>query len=287
MREDKSAVILREISFLLGIFILAFGIVFFLKPHTIAPGGISGFAIVIDKIFNIPMDVTNIVINIPLFIIGIKTLGKKFAVRSFVGTVILSGFIRLIINVLGENSIVVNDVLLSAVYGGALMGVGLGLVFRSGGSTGGTDFAGAILNKYFPHISIPKLMMLFDFCIVVSSALVCKKVENGLYSFISLYIIVKVADFIVEGLNFAKAFYIISDSSDEIGKNIVENLGRGATILKGVGVYTGSEKNVIMCIVDRRQTTLLKNLVKDIDPVAFVMVTTVHEVLGEGFKINK
>ncbi|MCT4594472.1 MAG: YitT family protein [Anaeromicrobium sp.] len=286
MKKSKKTTIIEEVSFVVGIFIIAFGLIFFLKPHTIAPGGISGFAVVIDKLFNIPMDVTNIVVNIPLFLVGIRILGKKFTLRSFAGTLILSFFIRLIISVLGENIIMVDDVLLSALYGGVLMGVGLGLVFKSGGSTGGTDLAGAILNKYFPHISIPKLMMIFDFFIVVSSGIVGGKLENSLYSLISLYIIVKVADFIVEGLNYAKAFYIISDKSEEIGKNIVDNLGRGATILKGVGVYTGAEKNVIMCIVDTRQITKLKNIVNHIDSNAFVMVTTVHEVLGEGFKIN-
>lgn len=280
----KTSAFLDYLLITIGTFIMAFTIVFFLQPNMIAPGGVTGLAIIIQKITGIPIDVTNLVINIPLFIIGLMILGKKFGLKTAYGTLILSLFIRLIITILGENINGVDDLLLATLYGGVLMGVGIGLVFKAGGTTGGTDLAGAILNKYIPSLSIPKLMTAIDLMVVVTAGVVNRKLETALYSIITLYIIVKIADFIIEGLNYAKAFLIISNHPEEIGKEIMTTLDRGATVLQGRGMYTGNSKDVLLCIVDRSQVIKLKNIVHAIDEHAFVMVTTVHEVLGEGFR---
>ncbi len=279
----RSSVIVDYLLITLGTMIMAFALVFFLEPNTIAPGGVTGLAIVIQRVSGIPIDVTNLAINIPLFMLGLVTLGKYFGLKTAYGTVVLSVFIRVFMNILGTDFIMVNDLLLASLYGGVLVGIGMGLVFKTGGTTGGTDLAGAILHKYIPSISIPKLMMGFDLVIVAAAGIVNRKIETSLYSIIALYISVKIADFIVEDLNYAKAFYIISNRSQEIGNEILKDLNRGVTVLKAQGMYTGSDKEVLLCVVDRNQMTKLKKIVHGIDENAFVMVTTVHEVLGEGF----
>lgn len=271
------------VGILLGTFLMALGLMFFLEPNTIAPGGITGLAIVIQKVTGIPIDVTNLAVNIPLFIVGLITLGRAFGVKTAFGTATLSIFIRILIIIFGDNINATNDLLLASIFGGVILGIGIGLVFISGGTTGGTDLGGAILNKYFPGLSTAKLMMIIDLIIVATAGIVNKNIETSLYSIISLYILVKVADFIVEGLNYSKAFYIITDYSEEISNEIIQNLNRGATALKGKGMYTGRDRDVLLCVVNRAQVVKLKQIVYGIDNRAFIMVTTIHEVLGEGF----
>lgn len=267
----------------LGTFLMAAGLLMFLEPNTIAPGGVTGLAIVIQKVSGIPMDVTNLAINIPLFIIGIMVLGKAFGAKTAYGTATLSLFIRILIIFFGDNINATGDLLLASIFGGVILGIGIGMVFKSGGTTGGTDLAGAILNKYVPGLSTAKLMMIIDLVIVAAAGIVNRNIETSLYSVISLYVLVKVADFIVEGLNYSKAFYIITDYSEEISKEIFEKLDRGATALKGKGMYTGEDKDVLLCVVNRAQVTKLKDIVYSLDNQAFIMVSTIHEVLGEGF----
>ncbi|ABW19801.1 YitT family protein [Alkaliphilus oremlandii] len=266
-----------------GCALMSLGLVFFLEPNTIAPGGVTGLAIVIQKIAGVPIDVSNLVINVPLFIAGIFILGGSFGAKTGYATLSLSAFIR-IFTIFGSGYVPTNDLLLSSIFGGVVLGIGIGMVFRSGGTTGGTDLAGAILNKYLPNISIPKLMGILDLLVVITAGIVVRNIDTSLYSIISLYIVTQMADFIVDGLNYSKAFYIISDRYDEISGKIISDLDRGVTILEGRGYYTGADKNVILCIVDRAQVANLKKLVYEIDERAFMMVNTVHEVLGEGFK---
>lgn len=284
MNNSKYRVIIDYIGLTVGCGLMGLGLVLFLEPNTIAPGGVTGLAIVIQRLIGLPIDLTNLLINVPLFIAGIFLLGGAFGAKTAYATVMLSASIRLFIIILGEGYIVTNDLLLSAVYGGVIMGVGIGMVFRFGGTTGGTDLAGAIINKYLPGLSIAKLMMILDLLVVIIAGLVVKNIEISLYSIIALYILGQMADFIVEGLNYSKAFYIISNNSEEIGKKIISELDRGVTALAGRGFYTGSNKDILMCVVNRAQVTKVKKIVYEIDENAFVMVTTTHEVLGEGFK---
>jgi len=287
LKKEFYNVIIEYVGITIGCAMVAFSLNFFLEPHTIAPGGVTGLAIVIQKTIGIPIDLTNLIINIPLFILGLVVLGRTFGAKTAYATVMLSAFIRLFI-ILYSNLIITNDLLLSSIYGGVIMGVGLGIVFRSGGTTGGTDLAGAILNKFFPSISTAKLMMILDLMVVATAGIVEKNIETSLYSVIALYIAVKLIDFVVEGLNYAKAVYVISDSSEEIGHKIMEDIGRGVTALKARGFYTGNDKEVLLCVVNRTQVAKLKKIAYEIDKRAFIMVTTIHEVLGEGFKdINK
>ncbi|WP_432402360.1 YitT family protein [Wukongibacter sp. M2B1] len=283
MKEKWFKVFWDYLGITVGTFLMAVSLLMFLEPNTIAPGGVTGLAIVVQKVSGIPMDVTNLAVNIPLFIIGLIVLGKAFGAKTAYGTASLSLFIRILIIVFGNNINATEDILLASIFGGVAVGIGIGIVFRSGATTGGTDLAGAILNKYFPGLSIAKLMMIIDLIIVAAAGIVNKNIETSLYSIISLYILVKVADFIVEGLNYSKAFYIITEYSEEISKEVFVRLARGATALKGKGMYTGEDKDVLLCVVNRAQVTKLKNIVYSIDKQAFIMVTTIHEVLGEGF----
>lgn len=264
-----------------GTLFLAAGLHLFLIPNVIAPGGVTGFAVVMQQLIGVPVSMMNLLINIPLFLWALKTLGSRFGAKTALGTVLLSVFLILFERWGSFN--MTQDLLLASIFGGILNGVGLGIVFRFGGSTGGTDLAGAVLNKFFPSLSIAKLMMGLDMFVVVFAGVVNRNVEISLYSLIALYVIVKSADFITEGLDYSKSFTIITSRPEEIAEELFK-LGRGVTLLKGQGMYTGDERNVLMCVVYRSQIGKVKQLIDHIDPKAFVMVATTHEVLGEGFK---
>ncbi len=284
MKNKVYNILFEYMGIALGCALIAIGLVLFLAPNTIAPGGVTGLSVVVQEVFHVPIDVTNLAINIPLFIIGLFILGGVFGIKTIFATIMLSAFTRLFIIMFGGSYILTADLLLSAIYGGVIVGAGLGFVFRSGGTTGGTDLAGAMINKYFPRFSVAKSMMILDLTIIIIAGVIVKNIEISLYSVISLYIIVHMADFVIEGLNYSKAFYIISNYPDEIGRKINLELDRGVTILEGRGFYTGEQKDVLLCVVNRAQVAELKKLVHEIDDDAFIMVTTIHEVLGEGFK---
>ncbi|GFN34318.1 YitT family protein [Tepidimicrobium xylanilyticum] len=271
--------LLNLIGIALGVFLLAIGLTFFLEPNTIAPGGVTGFAIVFKKVTGIPVYITNLAINIPLFIIGIMVLGKNFGWKTLYATALLSLFLKII-----PAQAVTQDLLLSSIFGGLVAGIGLGIVFKFGGTTGGTDLAGAILNRFFPTLSLSTFMMMIDVVVVAFAGIVDKKVETSLYSVISMYITVKVIDMILEGIGYLKGFIIITSKPEEISQRIMEDLDRGVTLFKGKGMYTKEEKDVLLCVVNRYQFTKAKDIVYNIDKDAFIMVTEMSEVLGEGFE---
>jgi uncharacterized membrane-anchored protein YitT (DUF2179 family) len=266
----------------LGTFLMAISLNMFLEPYTIAPGGLTGFAIVVNKITGTPLWIINVVINIPLFLLGYKFLGKEGTIKTALGIILLTYFLNATLKL--GNIKTTDDVLLASICGGIIMGIALGLVFRIEGSTGGTDLIGLMLNKFFPNISVPKLMMIVDSMVVVMAGIVDKNIETALYSALALYISVRVADAIIEGFSYSKGFLIISNKSDDISKAIMDELGRGVTLLEGKGAYTKQQKDIIFVVVGRNQEVSVKQIVKTIDPHAFMTVNTVHEVLGEGFK---
>ena len=278
-KEKWYNIVTSLIGLSLGAFLLAIGLVLFLEPNTIAPGGVTGFAIVFKKIVNIPIYITNLAINIPLFIIGVIILGKNFGWKTLYCTALLSLFLKII-----PVRVVTPDLLLASIFGGLVCGVGLGIVFKSGGTTGGTDLAGSILNKFFPSLSIATFMMAIDILVVAFAGIVDKKVETSLYSIISLFVSVKVIDLILEGIGYLKGFLIITDKPEEISEKIMEELERGVTLFRGKGMYTKKEKDVLLCVVNRSQFTKTKEIVHYVDKQAFMMVTEISEVLGEGFE---
>lgn len=267
---------------LFGCLIMSISINMFLNPHNIAPGGLTGVSIIINSLTGLPIWLINISFDIPLFILAFKILSKKDAFKTFLGIIFLTSSLKITENLAYLD--VTDDVLLASISGAIILGISLGLIFRINGSTGGTDLIGILANKFFPSISVPMLMGFADGTVVLLSGIVSKNIEIALYSAIALYIIVKVSDIMVEGINTSSSFTIISDKYREIGMEITEELGRGATILKGSGFYTDKEKNVLLVVVSKKQVITLKKLVKNIDPDAFIIITDIFEALGEGFK---
>lgn len=281
---------------ILGSLITAASINIFLVPYKIAPGGVTGIATVIYYISGgrFPVGMTMLALNIPLFLIGMKFIGRKFALRTLFSTIFLSfaidttePYARFFV----ENYLVklkempsAPDLLLYSIFGGFIMGVGLGVVFRSGATTGGTDLAARIVNHFIPGFTMGQILLLIDAAVVVFAAVTFESFQLALYAIVTLFIASKVIDAILEGVNFAKALYIISDKSDEIAKKILVDLDRGVTALKGTGMYTGNDKQVLFCVVHRSQLPQVREIVRKEDPKAFVILTDIREVLGEGFK---
>lgn len=281
MKENEKLLdtLFSYILLAIGVLIMAISLQYFLEPNTIAPGGVTGFAVVINKLLSIPIYVTNLAINIPLFLIGLKTLGKSTAIKTVYSTLLLSFFLKIL-----PPNVLTRDIFLSTIFGGVLMGLGLGLVFKFGGTTGGTDLAGSILNNKFPNLSMVTFMTIIDLFVVIFAGIVDKKVETSLYSIVAMFVVMKVADSILEGIGYLKGFIIITDKPNEISEKLMFELERGVTSLKGKGMYTKEEKDVLLCVVDRAQFSKVKKIVKEIDPKAFIMVSEMYEVLGEGFK---
>ncbi|WP_434798682.1 YitT family protein [Terrisporobacter vanillatitrophus] len=279
----KSLFKFNEIIILVvGCLFMAISINMFLNPHNIAPGGLTGVAIIINTLTGLPIWLINIVFDIPLFLFAFRILGKKDASKTLLGILFLTASLKVTENLGNIN--VTNDVLLSSISGGIILGIALGLIFRINGSTGGTDLIGLLANKTFPSLSVATLMGFADGCIVILSGVVSRNIEIALYSAIALYIIVKASDVVVEGINTSSSFMIISDKYVEIGNAIRDELERGATILKGQGLYTGNDKNLLLVVVSKKEVVILKKLVKNIDPNSFIIVSDIFEALGEGFK---
>ena len=265
---------------IIGCFLMAFALNIFLEPHGIAPGGITGLAIVLSDLTHVPTWVINLICNIPLFIFAFKLL-KKDAAKTFLGIVFLTLFLKV---VRFNNLHITNDVLLSAVFGGVIMGISLGLIFRINGSTGGTDLLALIIHHFIPSINPPKLTGLADACIVVLSGVVTQNIEVALYSAIALFVTVKVSDMIVEGVHTSATFIIVSDKHEKIGEVVNTVMDRSATVINGTGFYTKKDKTLLFVAVSKREIVMFKKLIKQIDPNAFIMVTNNLETVGEGFK---
>ncbi|MCR1899077.1 YitT family protein [Irregularibacter muris] len=264
----------------LGCVIMAISLNAFSVPNKIAPGGVGGLATVIHYLFNLPVGATMLALNVPLFIWGIKSLGKEAAIKTLYGTIVLSVLVDYVIVLPNFTS----DLFLAAIFGGIVMGIGLGFVFRYGGTTGGTDLAAAIVHKFIPGFTVGAILMVIDFCVVVAAGLVFRQPEVSLYSLICLYASVKMLDFTQEGIGYAKAFYIISNHPEEIAQEIMKELDRGVTALRAQGMYTQEDRNVLLCVVNRAQVNKMKEIVHSVDQRAFVILSEVREVLGEGFK---
>lgn len=278
----------------LGCVITAIAINIFMVPYKIAPGGVTGLATVIYHLTGemIPVGTIMLLLNIPLFIFGMKYVGGKFIVRTLFSTILLSVVIDVsepFTNTFSaqlalEKLTAGPDYLLYSIFGGFFMGLGLGLVFKSSATTGGTDLAARILNHFMPELSMGKALLLIDSAVIVFAAVAFSSFLLALYSIVALYISSKIVDVILEGLNFAKAAYIISDYADQIAQDIMKELDRGVTALNGTGMYTGNDKRVLYCIIHRSQLPMLKSLAKRADPNAFIILSDVIEVFGEGFK---
>lgn len=273
----NKGIIKEYLLIILGSLLTALSFNFFFISNQIAPGGLSGLASVFHFVFGFPVGVTTLILNIPLFLAGIRQLGGVFGIRTLLATILLSVFIDLI-----KVPALTDDSLLASIYGGILMGLGLGIIFRMNATTGGTDLLAKLIHQHFSSISVGLVLFMVDLSVVVLAGVFLGP-SQGLYAVVALALSSKVVDLVQEGLNTAKAVFIISDHSEKISQWILKELDRGATLLSGKGAYTGKEKDVILCAVNRTQIAELKGVIHEIDPAAFILVADVREVTGEGF----
>ena len=277
--NDVKTTLIDFTGILVGAVILAVGMNMFMIPNMLAPGGISGFAVVLYHLFRLPVGLTIILLNIPLFIVGYLVLGSRVVLQSLLGTVLFSIAVEATAPFLPAAT---DDLLLASVYGGVVMGVGVGLVFRYRGSTGGTGLLSLILAKA-KGIS-PGQAMFWGDIVVLASAVFVFGGEAAMYATLALFVSVKVIDAILEGLGLAKSVIIITDQGEKINERLLYELGRGVTWLEGHGGYTKETREVLLCVVTRQQTAQLKGIIHQVDPDAFVIIGNATEVHGEGFK---
>jgi uncharacterized membrane-anchored protein YitT (DUF2179 family) len=267
----------------LGTFIMGVAYVYFISPYKFAPGGVYGIAIVLHHLFNFPIGLSGILMDIPLTILGFWILGPRFGAKTIIGMLLLSSWISALEYFHGYAPFVPNQPLLSALYGGVLIGIGLGLVFKSKATSGGSDIIAMIISK---HINIPlgQLIIYVDSAIVLVSWIAFKDPLIPLISWIIIFITGKVVDVVIEGMNYDKTLFIISDKYEEIRDKIINDLKRGGTYVHGNGMYDGNKKTIIYTVVTRRELMILQSFIHKVDPDAFLTVINANEVLGDGFK---
>ncbi len=264
-----------------GCVITGAGLLVFLVPNKIAAGGASGLATIIYHLWGFPVGTMVLLINIPLFIFGLILWGWQEGWRTLYASIILGVSLEIMAPYLYP---LTTDPLLATLYGGVVCGVGMGLVFRHRGTTGGTDLAARIIN-HFTGLSVGQGLIMVDIVIVVVAGIFFGA-ELALYAAIAIFVAGRVIDAIQEGLGIAKAALIITGKREQIRENIISRLGRGITIMQATGGYTGQYTNVVICVISRAEVSRLKNIVAETDSEAFVIITGVSEVLGEGFKEN-
>lgn len=268
---------------ILGSFTMAVGYVLFVSPYKLAPGGVYGTAIVIHHLFNLPIGAVGLALDIPLVIAGFIILGPRFGAKTITGFILLSGWISVLEYWYGYDAFVVDQPLLSGIYGGVLIGLGLGLVFKAKATSGGSDIIAMIIAKY-TKLPLGQLMIYVDASIVLISWVAFGDPMIPLISWIIIYLTGKVVDMVLEGINYDKTLFIISDKHQEIQEKIINDLNRGGTKMKGTGMYNESEKTILFTVVNRREMSMLQSYISKIDTNAFMIVINANEVLGRGFK---
>ncbi|GED29826.1 YitT family protein [Brevibacillus centrosporus] len=273
--------LLKRIFFILiGASLVSVGLEIFLVPNQIIDGGIVGISIIASHLTGWTLGIFLFLLNLPFLIVGYRQIGKTFAISTLFGVTVMSVGTALLHPVPG----LTDDPLLAAVFGGIILGIGVGLVLRNGGSLDGTEIIAVLFNKKTPF-SVGEIVMFFNFFILGSAGFVFGW-DRAMYSLIAYYIAFKMIDLTIEGFQESKSVWIISDSYKDVGDAIVARLGRGVTYLKGEGGYTGDEKKVVFCIITRLEEAKLKMIVEEIDPSAFLAVGNIHDVRGGQFKKN-
>ncbi|NLP16470.1 MAG: YitT family protein [Clostridiales bacterium] len=285
VKSEKYLQIRNYINITVGSALMALAVNLIYEPLGLVTGGLAGLAIVIKEMTEflwqggIPIWFFTVITNVPLFIISIKLLGIRTMLNVFIGT---TAYV-LALMIIPIYDFQFNDMLLSSVVGGALTGVGLGMVFSASASTGGTDLLASLIHRYKRHISVPFILTFIDGAIILLGALVFG-IGNALYAIIAVFVTAKVSDGYLEGLKFAKMAYIISDEYEEIAKEIMTSLDRGVTGLNSTGMYSNKERKMLVCVVSKKEIVRITEIAKKIDPNSFVIVNDVREVMGEGFR---
>lgn len=276
-QSKKKELIRAYGQILLGCLIGAAAYPTFLVPNSIAPGGLTGIATILNYLFHWPVGITSLALNIPLFIIGYRTMGKIFAFRSLLATLLFSVLIDLL-----PLPVVSNDPLLGTLFGGVVLGIGLGLILRGGATTGGTDMVARMVHRKFSFISVGAFLFFFDFLVVLAAGLLIGGSE-ALYALINIYVSSRVVDTVMVGFTGNKACFIMTADWTSISQRIMKEIGRGVTFLNARGAYSGAERPVVLCVAARQEISAVKRIVQEEDANAFMFITDAHEALGEGF----
>ena len=269
--------LLAWLQIVLGCVIGAAAYPLFLDPGKIAPGGLTGVAMILKHLWGWDIGITSLILNIPLFIVGYKAMGRLFAFRSLVATILFS----LMIDLLPLKAIPVEPIL-GTLYGGLLLGVGLGFILRGGATTGGTDMAARMVHKYLPFLSVGMFLFLID-CIVVVAAWIFIGSSEALYALICIFISGKAVDMVMLGLSSNKACFVITSEWERVSQRLMTEMDRGVTQLSARGAYSGTERPVVLCVLPPQEVSRLKAIVRQEDEKAFMFITEAHEALGEGF----
>ena len=280
VRLDR--IVFKYVVIVLGCVFYAIGFQFFLYPNNITSGGVVGTSMIINQLTGLPVGVMTILLNIPLFLIAWRHFGLDFMIGSLVGM----GLSSVLVDLFAESNLVLtNDPMLAAVIGGVVKGMGLGIIYYVGGTTGGIDIVVKILRRKLASINFGTIMLALDTIIIAVYAMVLGRYESAMYSLIAMYVTTKVVDLVLYGIDNACLCYIISDAAGEITQEIVSGpLHRGVTLLEGRGGYSGTRHEVIMCVIKRQQIGQLKRLVRKVDEKAFFIVTNAKNVFGNGFE---
>ncbi|NOU48136.1 MAG: YitT family protein [Bacteroidales bacterium] len=267
---------------IVGSFILATGFVLFITPYKIMPGGVYGIAIALHYLFDMPVGMTALSMDIPLTLLGIKILGPRFGYKTVVGFLLTALFVDGLTLLYGSEPLVENEPLLSSIFGGVFLGFGLGLIFKAKATSGGTDIVAMIISKY-TKLPVGQLLIYVDSAIVLLGLLIFHDWKIPLYSLIVIFITGKVIDTVLQGVSYDKTLFIISDHFEAIRDKIIIDLERGGTYIHGTGMFNGACKTIIFTVVNRREMAMLQEYIHEIDPNAFVTVINANEILGEGF----
>lgn len=274
------------IPILIGTAIYAFGLHYFVLPNQLMEGGVTGIAVLLNYAAGWPLSISTLLLNIPLFFLGWKALGRGQMIYTLVGVVSLSCFLALMEQLIRLEWLVpfqsTNDYMLAALYAGVTLGTGLGIVFRFGGTTGGVDIVARILTRS-KGISMGQIILTLD-AVIIGVSILYISVEKVLYTLVTVFIASKLIDFIQDGAYAAKAFSIITEQGSVMSKQITIELDRGVTLIPAKGAFSGQQKEVVYCVVQRQEIRRLKTIVRKIDPRAFIVINEVHDVFGEGFK---
>ncbi|WP_186671098.1 YitT family protein [Sporosarcina sp. BP05] len=270
---------------ILGSAIFSFGLVHFNIQNELAEGGFTGITLILLFAFKWDPAIMNLILNIPMFIIGWKLLGKKVFVYTVIGTVAVSVFLKIfMINQIDIH--LKDDMFLVALFAGVFIGIGLGIIFRYGGTTGGVDIIARLAHKYIGW-SMGKTMFLFDALVILVSWAVYLDHRSMMYTLVALFVGARVIDFVQEGAYAARGAFIISEAQDAIATKITQEMDRGVTVFRGYGHFTKSDREILYCVVGRNEIVRLKNIITSVDPHAFVSLTDVHDVMGEGFTLDE
>lgn len=285
MEYRRRQVILDYLLILSGTGLMAFAIGSIYDPAGMVTGGVSGLAIILKKLTEpylkggLSLGLTNLILNIPIFLAAVKQRGLRYIIKTLAATLALSVWLE----VLPVLPLAQGDLVLTALFGGVISGAGIGLVFLAQATTGGTDLIAAIVQKYMPHYSISDIMQVVDGLVVIGGMFLFG-VHTAMYAIVAIYLVSKISDSIMEGRKFAKAAWIVTEEPERMADVLMEHLGRGVTGIPSVGMYSGQKRQMLYCVVSRREIVTLKELVLQTDPGAFLTVTDAREVLGEGFQ---